>query len=506
MLLVLISLMAATVITAAYLASRDNSGAIGENVANAAAARWGAATGINLAASMLETETNWRSAHGQGVLLPNFAFAECVLDITLKDLETGTPPNANTTYLQVLSTADVGGIEHDASASMIVPVPGIANVDLSEFALFAAEEIELRDQARVTRWADAPLTRLNLPISMGSLSTDMGAITIRSDALAVDAVGWLTPGATATAVNNASVLDMHANFMADAITLPRPPSPPSGGLSIPFQLLTPGNHWVVLSLRSLLSIDISGVTTLNFDPGRVVRVSGDLRIKNNSTLRVSGDAVIIVDDDLIVSRTGGIELVGANSRLRIFVGGNAEIRGYIGEVNGQGGALHSSNMPYSDVTRVHLFNKGNSQRTWDISHDALVKGTIYAPNAHVRFSDFARLCGRIAASRIQVRDSAAIYYDHALDRRTGYTHPLSPIYDSDGRVKPAFKSLQSLNDSDLASLAASAKVKVRAVNREVGNNPATAPNIGLGQSTPRPIALTLVELTYDTALATWENE
>ncbi len=46
MLLVIVSLMMATIMATAYLASRDNSAAIGQNIASAAAARWSATTGL----------------------------------------------------------------------------------------------------------------------------------------------------------------------------------------------------------------------------------------------------------------------------------------------------------------------------------------------------------------------------------------------------------------------------------------------------------------------------
>ncbi len=60
MLLVLISMGIATVLTTAYLASRDNSAAIGRNIADSYAARWAAFTGIELTAAIMETETAWQ--------------------------------------------------------------------------------------------------------------------------------------------------------------------------------------------------------------------------------------------------------------------------------------------------------------------------------------------------------------------------------------------------------------------------------------------------------------
>ena len=94
MLLVLISLMMATILTTAYLASRDNSAAIGSNVASAAAARWTANSGLDFGVAILETNATWRTSHVGGRLLSNYAMAGGTFDLDLQDIATGLPPTA----------------------------------------------------------------------------------------------------------------------------------------------------------------------------------------------------------------------------------------------------------------------------------------------------------------------------------------------------------------------------------------------------------------------------
>ena len=66
MLLVLVSLMLATIMATAYLASRDNSLPIGDNIEAATAARWAALSALDTTQALLETETDWRTADPQG--------------------------------------------------------------------------------------------------------------------------------------------------------------------------------------------------------------------------------------------------------------------------------------------------------------------------------------------------------------------------------------------------------------------------------------------------------
>ena len=69
MLLVIISVIIATVLATAYLASRDNSLPIGDNAKSAASARWSALSSIDVAIAVIETRTDWRTADPTGELL-----------------------------------------------------------------------------------------------------------------------------------------------------------------------------------------------------------------------------------------------------------------------------------------------------------------------------------------------------------------------------------------------------------------------------------------------------
>ena len=109
MLLVLISLAMATIVATSYLSSRDNSAVIGANVHDAAVARWAADSGLELTIAVLETQSDWRTAHTNGVLLNGYPIAGATLRVELLDLETLQPPNEDTRAVEITSIGTSNG-------------------------------------------------------------------------------------------------------------------------------------------------------------------------------------------------------------------------------------------------------------------------------------------------------------------------------------------------------------------------------------------------------------
>ena len=95
MMMVLVSLALATILASAYLASRDNSVVIGQNATASAAARWAALSAMETTVAVLQTETDWRTNHIDGVLIENYPLAGALITITARDQETGAPPTTD---------------------------------------------------------------------------------------------------------------------------------------------------------------------------------------------------------------------------------------------------------------------------------------------------------------------------------------------------------------------------------------------------------------------------
>ena len=99
MMLVLLSVSMVTILAVAYLASRDNSIAIGRNIESAVAARWAALSALETGVAILETEVDWRAYDPQGILLSNYPLAGASISLIVADLATGEPPDAKTEHL-----------------------------------------------------------------------------------------------------------------------------------------------------------------------------------------------------------------------------------------------------------------------------------------------------------------------------------------------------------------------------------------------------------------------
>ncbi|MCI0676633.1 MAG: hypothetical protein L0Y42_12770, partial [Phycisphaerales bacterium] len=223
MLLVLVSLMMATILTAAYVASRDNSATIGANVANSATARWVADSGLDVGLTILQTKANWRQEHDGGTLVRDFPVMGGTLNIDVIDVETGIPPDANTENVRLTARGLLDGVEQSASAIAYVPVDTSVDVDLSEFALFATQGITLTDDALITRWPMAPQTTLGRPISLGTRATNAFSVSVDGNAAVIDGRAFypITASSSIIAVSNDSTLVAHP--IGDLIPTPLPP-------------------------------------------------------------------------------------------------------------------------------------------------------------------------------------------------------------------------------------------------------------------------------------------
>ncbi len=75
MMLVLVSLAMASILATAYMVSRDNAVAITSNNTAAMQARWAALSAFETTTALLQTETDWRLNHVNGMLLDGYEIA-----------------------------------------------------------------------------------------------------------------------------------------------------------------------------------------------------------------------------------------------------------------------------------------------------------------------------------------------------------------------------------------------------------------------------------------------
>jgi len=182
MMLVLVSLALATILASAYLASRDNSLLIGQNSTASAAARWAALSALETSVAVMQTKTDWRINHLNGVLLDNYPLAGATVTVTIRDTETGAPPTGLSEYLELTATASVdvdgdGRTDGIQTATFEAYVPNETEdrvaMDLAEFAVLARDDIWLTGTSTLARWPGAPLSGLGRRVAIGTKALEM---------------------------------------------------------------------------------------------------------------------------------------------------------------------------------------------------------------------------------------------------------------------------------------------------------------------------------------------
>jgi hypothetical protein len=510
MLLVLISLAMATIVTVGYLASRDNSAAIGENIASSAAARWAATSGLDLGIAVLETEADWRTTHVSGKLIDDYSVGPAVVDIDLLDLETGTPPTAGTNHVRIISTANVNGITQLAIAEAVVDDAGGdggVTLDLSEFAVFASDTIAMQERTTITRWTAAPASAMGKRVALGTQSTAAGTIDIKGDAAAIDSTIYHGPSASGSLVLNTGVTAVDAVEVGDTIPMPDPPDPPTlweGFTGFPSLSIT-GLSQVTGDIRydSISLAAGSGVMYVNGD--HTIIADNDLTLADRTGILVDGHATIVVKNDLKMGRDSYIELA-PNATVTLFVADDVDIAdAFIGEQRAdKTDRDNTGTAMWIDPERIRIYSATPDSTSWKLHQNSVVKGSIYAPPSSLAITDDSAVYGRVAVKSLDMGKNGAVYYDHALDDGNGFTNTDSPIYASDGRIKDAIRLLSKLDDASLQTIAEELGVSIKALTKRIAAAEEPAPIVGPSDPTPRTVAVEYDVTSFGTDVTNWE--
>ena len=519
MLLVMISLMAATVATTAYLSSRDNSVAIGENSVNTTTARWAADAGVDLAVAVLETKENWRSMAGSagGTLMSNHAVGNATVTVTVRDFGTGAPPTATTEHVRLVSTGTAHGVTQTSSATAFVPAsPDAVDIDLSEFAVFVDRTLNMSNDAILARWPTAPYSKLGRRIAVGTRSSTASSIVFANASAAIDVDVYHGASASASLVSNTDSPPVMKVERQDLIPFPAPPAHGELAPLLPNSdlVMNGGTATVVLSARyNNAELRNNAVRTLR---GAISLVTdNNLRINSGAKLIIDGNVKIVVFGNLEVD-AASIELrPGARLRLHVRGANNPALRlrdAYIGELRSNSVRDNTGRAPWIDPQLVTLFSESASGGPfeWRIEDNTVVKGTIYAPHiSTLRIGETSAIYGRTACSAMEMSGDAAVFYDHSLDLRCGYTNIDSKIYDEDGRIKNAFLSMTSL-DSLLLQLVADTTNTI--VKTDTGlrvtlssiNLVPTTETTPVNEPTPRPVRVEYDVAAFGNNIQNWE--
>ena len=495
MMLVLISLGTATILTTAYISSRDTSATIGENVASAATARWCAASGLELGVAVLETETDWRTAHDNGVIINDYVLGDGTLDVLVEDIETGAPPTETTTAVRITSIATSNGVTQVASAMAQVQPGGESSgvdVDLSEFAVFTSGIATFTGSATITRWPTAPTSALGERISIGTRNANPSAIAFQNSAAAIDTTVYYGPAASASVITTAGGPPLQLKGLLDNIPLPDAPTPPTTAAATVGELRLSGAMTLAGDAKyDKIEID-GGSGRLNLNGNITVVTLDDFRLKPDAGVIVDGNVTIVVADDLELDTNSFIELKDG-ATLKIFVNGDATARDtYVGALRADRSVRDTSGeLPYMNPERIRIFTPSTGV-TASVAQKSVINASIYGSRLTLNVSDTSAIYGRVACRHLTLSGQATIFYDHALDSGTGFTNEQSALYDEDGRLKAGVTTLANLNSSTLQSLADALAVSISTIFgllNPVGGSGGGAVAVGPSDPTPRTVTV-----------------
>ena len=471
MMLVLISLAVATIITSAYVASRDNSSLIGQNVVASAGAREAAISGIELGVAILQTESEWRFNHMDGRLLEAFPLDGGEFDLDLIDAETDMPPTEETRIVELTSTARVDGIAETATAVAEIfgggEDAGSIDIDLSEFGVFASDKLRMENFATINRWSSSPLAGLGNGINVGTQADTAGTIELIGDAAAIDTTVFTGPSPSGSLVQNAGGPSINVMSLLDVIPMPDPPSAP----------------FVAPSSPSLSDLDINGGTS-TVSPSPVLEISW-LRIRNSGKLTLSGDGGItmnglqlsrgsqlLIDGNVELAVHGMFEVDDSSiellpgATLRVYVDGALSITdGYLGDgpFDPVTDLDTTGDARWMEPERLVIYSMPTISplTQWKVNGASVVKGRLYAKDLmYLELRHTSAFYGNVVANEVRILEQAAIFYDHTLDSGNGYTIPNSGVFDEFDHIMAALLSLASLDTADVQAAADAMNVAI----------------------------------------------
>lgn len=440
LMLVMVAILVTGSMAVAYFGSRDNSIAISSNVEAAARARAVAESGLDLAVAILETDSDWRVQHVDGVILDSFAFLGGKITLKIIDTDTDLPPTESTNKVEITILSSVGGIAQTTKATAtIFPNEEEFDVDYSEFALFSQSQLTIRDVASVQQWVASPLGTQQNPIQIGTLAANPMSVQINS--WGQNSELELHTLSTSSSMVSSSVTSDRS--FSEHPPFPKSPTPPQN--TSPLELpVNKSNASHFSNWSQNFTSEFTNAFDNNFNTFNVYEGAYEidtLRLSSDQPVVIHGDVTLTIKNTLTLN-VASIELA-KDATLTVHVGGDVLITSsYIGNEN------HSINS-WSNPSRVQLF--GHNDTDWDLRGTTTIKGEIYAPESDLELTGLSTICGRIASEEITLRDESRLLYDQTLDNG-GFADESSSLYDEDGTMLDGLRQLAQLDPVLISSL------------------------------------------------------
>ena len=418
LLLVLIAMGTATTLALGWLASHDNAVPLSRNVSRTLQARAAAYSGLELAVAVMQTPSDWRTAHDNGMLFQDYPLANGIVDVHLIDVATELPPaaGADTIRITVTGRSDDVTQEIQAIASVINQSPPDSH-DMSGFAIWVGAGLKMQGHSTMNRWEAAPMAGLGRRLFIGTTATTTRSIEIGSNALLPDTTLIHDEDSSYGLVMNDSKLPIRQQTISTNF------GPPESPASLP--PLT-GNNESNSGFNPRLDNWDNHPHDLEFDSGATIELPADssmsletLTLENGTSLIISGDTTLTIHDDFTINE--GAIMLAPGATLNLALGGNVQLNhAYLGDESGQ--ELGNSTGPsWFDTSHLHITSSGENpdNRPWRLRGSTIVKAIIEAPQQTMVMRDEAMVAGRIAVDHLRLRHQASIHYDHGLDSGKG---------------------------------------------------------------------------------------
>ncbi len=486
MMLVVFCLAAASIMAAAYIASRENAPQLSSNVVSGSTARMAASAGLQMARAVFECEdADFRDSMVNGVLIENEPVGNGTVTVKVTALD-GTPVAQDTQYFHITATGSCNGMTQIAEARASVELDDAAPMPtFADFALFGIDSISL-DDSTLTRWEQSPGAGWGAPVWVGSNSISSGAITFSGPARVIDTNVHVDSdgGAPVVRDNSSSGANLTTRSLAGSRSLPvllAPPantsmcSPsPTPNVTISSGTVLSNDSWI------LTSVNINGTGTVRVNSGSRVtrRVTGNVVIEGGGKLLVETDHDFVIDGDLTI-RNGGAIVVNEGVRFRLWVGGSLTVdRGALGVSYAQALAIGDPAVgltTYKNPAECSVYQiNGSGAQNWVFDHNSLIVARVYAKDVSLRIDHEVCIHGAILARNLDIQHDCAIHYDPCLDNRGGYTNTQGPLYNDDGTLNTVLlATVTNISDASLASLAAALNI------------PLPLPLLGVNDPSPR---------------------
>jgi len=517
MMLVMVSIAVASILASAYLVSRDNSLAISRNSVAATQARWAALSGMETAVAILQTRAAWRTSHTNGILVDHYPVAGATLTITALDVETNQAPTANSQYLRVRATAEIdidndGTFDGRQSTVFLAYVPIISElsvaVGLNEFAVFALDGFEMRNDATVARWPTAPLGKLGARINIATHAQDSGKIAVIDNAACIDCTVYHSSTASGTLVNDTSGPAVAVQILPFDIPFPGSPDHGEPGSAGGSDTTINGATVTVSTNDRFDDIVVKNGAQWILQGDITIVAEHNLEVTAGSTVVIDGNVTLVVFNDLLVVQSA-IELT-PNSTLTVYVGDDVNLfDGYVGEVRSDNVRDSSGNEQYMDPLdiRFYTIETTGETRNWQLWANSVIKGSLHGQSMRVIIHQESAVYGRIAGQSVTIVDNGALFYDPALNPKVGYANPQSRLFDITGNLRTQYSvgftldsgSLQFLANATTNIIQANGKVLVPAMA------PPPPPPVAAGDPTPRPVQVEYTLVTFGPDMTQWEH-